>query len=49
MIQKVLFLSSNPVGTDRLRLDKEVREITQGLKRSNQRSRFDLIPGTERP
>lgn len=42
-IRKILFLSSNPTNTGRLRLDKEVREIAGGLKRSNERDRFTLI------
>jgi hypothetical protein len=44
MIRKILFLASNPTNTARLRLDKEVREITEGLKRSNERDRVQLIP-----
>ena len=44
MIRKILLLASNPTNTGRLRLDKEVREISEGLKRSNERARFDLIP-----
>src|SRR5258706_15394722 len=44
MIRKILFLASNPTDTGRLRLDKEVREIEEGLKRSNERDQFDLIP-----
>jgi hypothetical protein len=44
MVRKILFLASNPTNTGRLRLDKEVREITEGLKRSNERDQFDLIP-----
>jgi hypothetical protein len=42
--KKILFLASNPTATGRLRLDKEVREIDEGLKRSNERDQFDLIP-----
>jgi hypothetical protein len=44
MIRKILFLASNPTNTGRLRLDKEFREIAEGLKRANERKRFDLIP-----
>jgi hypothetical protein len=44
LLRKILFLASNPTGTGRLRLDKEQREIAEGLKRSNERDRFDLIP-----
>ncbi|WP_088889069.1 CHAT domain-containing protein [Leptolyngbya ohadii] len=41
-ITKILFLASNPQGTDRLRLDEEVREIKEGLARSQDRERFQL-------
>jgi hypothetical protein len=41
--KKILFLASNPTNTGKLRLDEEVREITEGLKRSNERDRFELI------
>jgi hypothetical protein len=44
MIHKILFLASNPTNTGRLRLEKEVREVEEGLKRSNERDRFALIP-----
>lgn len=44
MIRNILFLASNPTNTGRLRLDKEFREITEGLKRSNQREQFQLNP-----
>jgi hypothetical protein len=44
MIRKILFLASNPTDTGRLRLDMEVREVEEGLKRSNERDRFELIP-----
>jgi hypothetical protein len=40
--KKILVLTANPVGSDRLRLDKEVREIGEGLRRSAQRSQFQL-------
>ena len=36
MIRKILFLASNPTDTGRLRLDKEVSQIAEGLKRSNE-------------
>ncbi len=38
----ILILAANPKGTDRLRLDEEVREIEDGLKRAQQRDRFVL-------
>ena len=37
---KILILSANPQDTARLRLDKEVREIQEGLRRSKERDRF---------
>ncbi len=43
MSHKVLFVVSNPVDTDRLRLDKENRDVEEGLKRSNERDQFTLI------
>jgi hypothetical protein len=42
VIRKILFLASNPTNTGRLRLDKEVREVEEGLKRSSERGQFDL-------
>ena len=44
MTRKILFLASNPTNTGRLRLDKEVREVNEGLRRSKERDQFDLIP-----
>lgn len=41
-IKNILILSANPEDTGRLRLDKEVREIDEGLKRSRYRDRFRL-------
>ncbi|HEX3998801.1 MAG TPA: CHAT domain-containing protein [Pirellulales bacterium] len=43
-VRKVLFLASSPLDQARLRLDKEVREVREGLKRSTHRDSFDLIP-----
>ncbi len=40
LIKKILILSANPQDTARLRLDKEVREIEEGLKRSKERDQF---------
>lgn len=40
---KILILASNPRGTARLRLDEEVREITNGLRRAIRRDGFELI------
>jgi TIR domain/CHAT domain len=38
----ILFLGANPQDTGRLRLDQELRDITDGLQRSQQRDRFNL-------
>src|ERR1022692_78394 len=43
MTRRILFLASNPTDTGRLRLDKEAREIDEGLKRSKERDRFDFV------
>lgn len=40
--QKILFLSANPKDTGRLRLDQELRDITEGLQRSQRRKQFIL-------
>ena len=40
--KKILFLAANPQGTGRLRLDQEVRDIEEGLRRSQKREQFDL-------
>ena len=45
MVREILFLASNPTDTGRLRLDQEVRDIEEGLKRSNERDQFVLISG----
>ena len=39
---KILVLSANPRGTNRLRLDEEMREIGEGLKRATQRDRYTI-------
>jgi WD40 repeat protein len=41
-MKKILVLSANPVDTSRLRLDEEVREIQESLKRSNRRDEFEI-------
>lgn len=38
--KKILILSANPKTTPRLRLDEEVREIEEGLKRARRREQF---------
>jgi hypothetical protein len=40
--KKILFLSANPEGGGGLALDKEVREIEEGLQRAKQREQFDV-------
>ncbi|MGB3292089.1 MAG: CHAT domain-containing protein [Phormidesmis sp.] len=40
--QVILFLAANPVTTQPLRLDEEVREIEAGLRRSKHRDHFKL-------
>lgn len=42
-VRKILFLASSPRDQDRIRLDKEVREVREGLKRSTYRDSFELI------
>ncbi len=44
-MKTILILSANPADTTRLRLDKEVREIQQTLRKSNHRDEFTVIPG----
>jgi hypothetical protein len=41
---KILILAANPKGSDRLRLDEEVREITEALEQSQHRDDFEVIP-----
>jgi predicted peroxiredoxin len=41
-IKKILILAANPQDTDRLRLDKEVREITNGVNRARGRDQFEV-------
>jgi len=40
---KILFLSAVPTDTDRLRLDREVREIETALERSKSRRQFEMV------
>ena len=41
-MKKVLILAANPKDTSRLRLDEEIREIKEGLRRSRNRDQFIL-------
>src|SRR5919202_391548 len=40
---KILFLSANPDGTEKLHLDKEFSQIEEGLQRSKLRDQFQLV------
>lgn len=40
---KVLILSANPLGTDRLRLDEEVRVIQEAIRGSKHRDSFEIV------
>lgn len=42
-IKKILLVASNPLNTTRLRLDRECREIEEGLRRANRRGNFILV------
>jgi hypothetical protein len=42
-MKNILILSANPINTDKLRLDQEVREIQAALERSKSRKDFELI------
>lgn len=41
-VKKILILAANPKNTSWLRLDEEVREIDEGLRRANKRELFEL-------
>ncbi len=41
-MKKILFVMANPQETTRLRLDKEFREVKEGLKLSKHRDQFEL-------
>jgi len=43
-IKKILFLSANPKATGRLRLDEEVRDISEGIRRSKNRDQIEIDP-----
>lgn len=40
--QTILFFAANPKDSGRLRLDKELRDIAEGLQRARQRDQFNL-------
>jgi hypothetical protein len=41
-LQAILFLGANPKDTGRLRLDQELRDITEGLQRAQKCDQFNL-------
>ncbi|MCJ8281444.1 MAG: CHAT domain-containing protein [Rivularia sp. ALOHA_DT_140] len=41
-IKTILILAANPKNTSRLELEKEIREIDEGLRRANKREQFKL-------
>lgn len=41
---KILYLASNPVGTRKLALEREARDIQEELERSKWRHRFEFLP-----
>ncbi len=43
-VKKILILLSNPITTPRRRLDEEIREIKEGLRRAKYRSQFQMEP-----
>jgi hypothetical protein len=42
MSKTILFLAANPINTSPLRLDEEVREIDEGLRRAKHREQYEL-------
>lgn len=49
-MKRILILASNPKGTSVLDLDREIRDIREGLRRSLNRDRFDIeVRGAVRP
>src|SRR5208337_2873528 len=43
LVRTLLILAANPKGTERLRLDEEVKKIEQGLERAKRRDQFKLV------
>ena len=41
---KVLFISANPVGTTKLQLDEEIRQIMTKIRASEYRDALELVP-----
>jgi len=42
-LTKILFLASNPKGTNKLRLDEEARDIQEGLRQAKDREKFEIV------
>jgi hypothetical protein len=42
MTKVILFLAANPLNTSQLRLDEEIREIDEGLRRAKHREQYEL-------
>lgn len=42
-VKTILILAANPTNTARLQLDKEVREIEEGLQRASNGGQFRLV------
>jgi hypothetical protein len=42
MSKVILFLAANPLDTNRLRLDEEIREIDEGIRRAKHREQYEL-------
>lgn len=41
-VKKILILTANPKGTDKLRLDEEARDMKEGLRRAKERDCFEI-------
>ena len=41
--KRILFLAANPIGTDKLRVDEELRRIDEGLQAAKLRSKLELV------
>lgn len=41
-MKKILLLAVNPKGTSQLRLDEEVREVEEAIRRANRREQFEI-------
>ncbi|MCP5053904.1 MAG: hypothetical protein GY940_42445 [bacterium] len=41
---KILFVAANPTGTVRLKIDEEIRAITEKIRAAEHRDSIELIP-----